>query len=85
MLVCRCVGVWMLYDDSMRGESTQPKLVVLPHVYRVLVCWCVGMLVCWCVEVLVCWCVGVLVCWCVGVLMCWCVGVLVYGCCMMLV
>ena len=53
----------------MRGVSTQPKLTVLPHAYRVLVCWCVG----------------VLVCWCVGVLVCWCVGVLVYGCCMMLV
>ena len=49
----------MLYDASMRGESTQPKLVVLPHVYRVLVCWCAGVLVCWCVGVLMCWCVGV--------------------------
>ena len=70
-----CVGVWLLCSASMRGVSTQPKLTVLPHAYRVLVCWCVGVLVCWCVGVLVCWCVGVLVCWCVGVLVCWCVGV----------
>ena len=59
--------VWLLCDASMHGASTQPKLKVLPHAYRVLVCWCVGVLVCWCVGVLVCWCVGVLVCWCVGV------------------
>ena len=55
--------------------STQPELTVLPHAYRVLVCWCVGVLVCWCVCVFVCWCVGVLVCWFVGVLVCWFVGV----------
>ena len=77
---CWCVGVWLLCDASMHGASTQPKLKVLPHAYRVLVCWCVGVLVCWCVGVFVCWCVGVLVCWCVGVLVCWCVGVLVCWC-----
>ena len=71
--------MWLLRDASVHGASTQPKLKVLPHAYRVLVCWCVGVLVCWCVGVLVCWCVGVLVCCCVGgcvgVLWCWCVGV----------
>ena len=80
--------VWLLCDAGMHAASTQPKLTVLPHAYRVLVCWCVGVLVCWCVGVLVCWCVGVLVCWCVGVLVCCCVGgwvccgvvVLVYSC-----
>ena len=63
--------VWLLCDASVHGASTQPKLTVLPHAYRVLVCWCVG--------VLVCWCVGVLLCWWVGVLMCCGVVVLVYG------
>ena len=68
---CWCVGVWLLCDASMHGAFTQPKLKVLPHAYRVLVCWCGGVLVCW-------W-VGVVVCWCVGVLVCYGVGVLVYG------
>ena len=80
VLVRWCVGVWLLCDASMHGASTQPKLKVLPHAYRVLVCWCVVVLVCVCVGVLVCtghppspnWCVGVLVCWCVVVLVCWC-------------
>ena len=57
--------IWLLCDTSMHGASTQPKLIVLPHAYRVLVCWCVGVLVCWCVVVLVGVCVGVL--WCCGV------------------
>ena len=71
MLVCWCVGVWLLCSASMHGASTQPRLKVLPHAYRVLVCWCIGMLVCRCIIVLVCWCV-VLVGGCVGVL--WCCG-----------
>ena len=54
--------VWLLCDASMHGASTQPKLIVLLHSYRVLVCWCVGVFVCWCVGVLLCWWVGVLVC-----------------------
>ena len=49
--------VWLLCDASMHGASTQPKLKVLPHAYRVLVCCCVVVLVCCCVGVL-----GVLVC-----------------------
>ena len=45
VLVCWCVGVlvggvWLLYDASMRGVTTQPKLTVLTHAYWVLVCWC---------------------------------------------
>ena len=72
VLVYECVGVlvydvWLLCDASMHGASTQPRLTVLPHAYRVLVCWCVGVLVCWCVVVLVGVCVGVLVCCGVGV------------------
>ena len=45
--------MWLLYSASMHGASTQPRLKVLPHAYRVLVCWCIGMLVCWCISVLV--------------------------------
>ena len=76
MLVCWCISVlvydvWLLCDASVHGASTQPKLTVLPHAYRVLVYWCVG--------VLLCWCVGVLLCWWVGVLVCCGVVVLVYG------
>ena len=90
---CWCVGVWLLCDASLHGASTQPKLKVLPHAYRVLVCCCVVVLVCGCVGV---W----LLCdasmhgastqpklkvlphayRCVGVLVCWCVGVLVCWC-----
>ena len=71
--------VWLLCDASIHGASTQPKLTVLPHAYRVLVCWCVVVLLCCCVVVLLCWCVGVLLCWWVGVLVCCGVVVLVYG------
>ena len=46
VLVCWCVGVWLLYDVSMRGVSTQPKLTVLTHAYWVLVYGCCVMLVC---------------------------------------
>ena len=53
--------VWLLCDASMHGASTQPKLIVLPHAYRVLVCWCVVVLLCWWVGVLVCCGVVVLV------------------------
>ena len=75
--------VWLLCDASMHGASTQPKLPVLPHAYRVLVWWCVVVLLCCCVVVLVCWCVVVLVGGCVGVL--WCCGVVVLWCwCMVL-
>ena len=75
MLMCWCIsvlvyGVWLLCDASMHGASTQPKLAVLPHAYRVLVCCCVVVLVCWCVVVLVGGCVVVLWCWCVGVWFC---------------
>ena len=66
------------------GVSTHPKLTVLPHAYRMLVCWCVGVLVCWCVGLLVCGCVGVAVWRCGGVAV-WRCGGVVYGCCMMLV
>ena len=59
--------VWLLCDASMHGASTQPKLIVLPHAYRVLVCWCVGVLVCCCIGGWVCWCVVVLWCWCIVV------------------
>ena len=67
VLVCWCVGVlvydvWLLCDASMYGASTQPKLKVLPHAYRVLVCCCVVVLVCCCVGVLVCGCCVLLVC-----------------------
>ena len=54
--------VWLLCDVSMHGASTQPRLIVLPHAYRVLVCWCVGVLLCWWVGVLVCCGVGVKLC-----------------------
>ena len=64
--------VWLLCDAIMQGASTQPKLTVLPHAYRVLVCWCVVVLLCCCIGVLVCCCVGGWVCWCVVVLWCWC-------------
>ena len=30
VLVCWCVGVWLLCDVGMRVVSTQPKLTVLP-------------------------------------------------------
>ena len=53
--------VWLLCDVSMHGASTQPRLIVLPHAYRVLVCWCVIVLTQW---------VGVLVCCGVGVKFC---------------
>ena len=33
------VGVLLLCDVSKREVSTQPKLTVLPHAYRLLVCW----------------------------------------------
>ena len=56
VLLCCCVGVLLLCSASMHWTSTQPRLKVLPHAYRVLVCWCIGMLVCWCISVLVCWC-----------------------------
>ena len=69
--------VFCVCDASMHGASTQPKLKVLPHAYRVLVCCCVVVLLCCCVVVLLCCCVVVLVCCCVGVLVC--------GCCVMLV
>ena len=62
VLVCWCVGVWLLCDASTHGASTQPKLKVLPHAYRVLVCWCVVVLVGGYVGVLWCWCVGVWFC-----------------------
>ena len=68
--------LWLLCDASMHGASTQPKLKVLPHAYRVLLCCCVVVLLCCCVVVLLCWCVVVLVCWvcwCVVVLLCWCI------------
>ena len=68
--------VWLLCDASMHGASTQPKLTVLPHAYRVLVCCCVVVLLCCCVVVLLCCCVVVLLCWCVVVLVGVCVGVL---------
>ena len=57
--------VWLLCDASMHGSSTQPKLIVVPHAYRVLVCWCVVVLVGGCVGVLVCCGVVVLWCWCI--------------------
>ena len=53
--------VWLLCDVSMHRASTQPRLIVLPHAYRVLVCWCVVVLVGGCVGVLW-WCgVGVFI------------------------
>ena len=67
MLVCWCISVlvydvWLLCVVSMHVASTQPRLIVLPHAYRVLVCWCVGVLLCWWVGVLVCCGVGVKFC-----------------------
>ena len=38
MLVCWCVGVWQLYDASKREVSTQTRLSMEPHAYR-MVCW----------------------------------------------
>ena len=78
VLLCCCVGLWLLCSASMHGASTQPRLKVLPHAYRVLVCCCVVVLLCCCVVVLVCGCCVLLVCaglvgGCVGVL--WCCGV----------
>ena len=81
---CWCVGVWLLCDASMHGASTQPKLKVLPHAYRVLVCCCVGVwLLCSAsmhgastqprLKVLP-HAYRVLACWCIGML----VSVLVY-------
>ena len=49
--------VWLLCDVSMHRASTQPRLIVLSHAYRVLVCCCVGGWVCRCVVVLWCWCI----------------------------
>ena len=74
-----CVGVWLLCDASMSGVSTQPKLTVLPHAYRVFVCCCVGVLVYGCMMLemrgvstqpkltVLTHAYWVLVCWCVGV------------------
>ena len=39
VLVCWCVGVWLLCDVGMRVVSTQPKLTVLPMPTRY---WRVG-------------------------------------------
>ena len=87
------VGV-LVCGASMHGASTQPKLKVLPHAYRVLVllCWCVGgWLLCsasmhWAstqprLKVLP-HAYRVLVCWCIGMLVCWCISVLVCWCMM---
>ena len=35
---CWCVGVWQLYDASKREVSTQTRLSMEPHAYR-MVCW----------------------------------------------
>ena len=64
---CWCVGMWLLYDASKREVSTQPKLIVLPHAYLMLV-WIavlfqvVEWLCCWLWQVVGCsifwWCWG---------------------------